>query len=144
MFSMEKELIILKLMIKKNGLSIYGKTKSVGEDFVSSILDEYWIIRISWVFGINGNNFIKTMLRLGSSKKELNVVSDQIGSPTYTYDLAVLISQMIETNKYGFYHATNEGICSWYEFANKIFIRFYLNLIFFLVFLRVSTPVPSD
>ena len=114
---------------QKNGLSIYGKTKSVGEDFVSSILDEYWIIRISWVFGINGNNFIKTMLRLASSKKELNVVSDQIGSPTYTYDLAVLISQMIETNKYGFYHATNEGICSWYEFAKYIFEVANINIL---------------
>ena len=107
---------------EKSGLSVYGKTKSKGEDFVTSILNEYWIIRISWVFGINGNNFIKTMLKLAKTgKKELNVVDDQIGSPTYTYDLAKLMCDMIETDKYGIYHATNEGICSWYEFAKYIF-----------------------
>ena len=106
----------------KNGLSVYGKTKSKGEDFVISTLKEYWIIRISWVFGINGNNFIRTMLKLAKAgKKELNVVDDQIGSPAYTYDLAKLMCDMIETNKYGVYHATNEGICSWYEFAKYIF-----------------------
>ena len=106
----------------KNGLSVYGKTKSKGEDFVTSTLKEYWIIRISWVFGINGNNFIRTMLKLAKAgKKELNVVDDQIGSPTYTYDLAKLMCDMIETDKYGVYHATNEGICSWYEFAKYIF-----------------------
>ena len=106
----------------RNGISVYGITKSKGEDFVTSILKEYRIIRISWVFGINGNNFIKTMLRLAKSgKKELNVVNDQIGSPTYTHDLAKLMCDMIETDKYGVYHATNEGICSWYEFAEYIF-----------------------
>ena len=106
----------------KNGLSVYGSTKSQGEDFVTSILNEYWIIRISWVFGINGNNFIKTMLKLAKSgKKELNVVDDQIGSPTYTYDLAKLMCDMIETDKYGVYHATNEGYCSWCDFARYIF-----------------------
>lgn len=106
----------------KNGLSVYGSTKSKGEDFVTSILNEYWIIRISWVFGINGNNFIKTMLKLAKSgKKELNVVDDQIGSPTYTNDLAKLMCDMIETDKYGIYHATNEGYCSWCEFAKYIF-----------------------
>lgn len=106
----------------KNGLSVYGKTKSKGEDFVTSTLKEYRIIRISWVFGINGNNFIRTMLKLAKAgKKELNVVDDQIGSPTYTYDLAKLMCDMIETDKYGVYHATNEGICSWYEFAKYIF-----------------------
>ena len=108
----------------KNGLSVYGKTKSKGEDFVTSTLKEYWIIRISWVFGINGNNFIRTMLKLAKAgKKELNVVDDQVGSPTYTYDLAKLMCDMIETNKYGVYHATNEGICSWYEFAKYIFVK---------------------
>lgn len=107
---------------KKEGLSVYGKTKSEGEDFVLNTLTKYFIVRISWVFGINGNNFIKTMLKLASlGKTELNVVSDQIGSPTYTADLAVLLCDMIETDKYGIYHATNEGICSWYEFAKKIF-----------------------
>lgn len=106
----------------KDGLSVYGKTKSQGEDFVTSILRDYWIIRISWVFGINGHNFIKTMLNLAKSgKKELNIVDDQIGSPTYTYDLAKLMCDMIETDKYGIYHATNEGICSWAEFAKYIF-----------------------
>ena len=106
----------------KNGLSTYGRTKGAGEDFVRSILDRYFIVRISWVFGINGNNFVKTMLRLADSgKKELNVVNDQIGSVTYTYDLARLLVDMIETDKYGVYHATNEGYLSWKEFAEEIF-----------------------
>lgn len=106
----------------KNGLSIYGKTKSKGEDFVLSLLDKYFIVRISWVFGINGNNFVKTMLKLANmGKTELNVVCDQIGSVTYTADLAVLLCDMIETKKYGIYHATNEGYISWAEFAEEIF-----------------------
>lgn len=106
----------------KNGLSVYGSTKSAGENFVMGILIKYFIIRISWVFGINGNNFIKTMLRLADSgKTELNVVCDQIGSPTYTYDLSKLMCDMMETEKYGIYHATNEGVCSWSEFARYIF-----------------------
>ena len=107
---------------KKDGLSIYGKTKSQGEDFVKAALDKYFIVRISWVFGINGNNFIKTMLKLAESgKNELNIVCDQIGSPTYTYDLAKLLVEMIQTDKCGIYHATNEGVCSWAEFASYIF-----------------------
>ncbi len=106
----------------KKGLSIYGKTKSKGEDFVLSLLDKYFIVRISWVFGINGNNFVKTMLKLANmGKTELNVVCDQIGSVTYTADLAVLLCDMIETEKYGIYHATNEGYISWAEFAEEIF-----------------------
>lgn len=106
----------------KNGLSVYGKTKSQGEDFVTSILDKYFIVRISWVFGKNGNNFVKTMLKLADmGKTELNVVCDQIGSVTYTYDLAKLLCNMIETDKYGIYHATNEGFISWAEFAEEIF-----------------------
>ena len=106
----------------KNGLSVYGKTKSQGEDFVTSILDKYFIIRISWVFGKNGNNFVKTMLKLvNMGKTELNVVCDQIGSVTYTYDLSKLLCDMIETEKYGIYHATNEGFISWAEFAEEIF-----------------------
>lgn len=105
----------------KGALGVYGKTKSDGEDFVKSILDKYFIIRISWVFGINGNNYVKTMLRLAETKNELNIVCDQIGSPTYTYDLSKLMCDMIETNKFGVYHATNEGICSWYEFTKYIF-----------------------
>lgn len=99
----------------------YGLTKYQGEDAVRCILKKYFIIRISWVFGINGNNFINTMMRLGESRSELNVVADQIGSPTFTYDLAPLICDMITTDKYGTYHATNEGYCSWAEFAEYIF-----------------------
>ena len=107
---------------KRSGLSVYGKTKAQGEDFVTAILDKYFIVRISWVFGKNGNNFVKTMLKLAASgKTELNVVNDQVGSPTYTRDLATLLCDMIKTEKYGIYHATNEGVCSWYEFAVEIF-----------------------
>ena len=106
----------------KGGLSVYGKTKLAGENFVREILDKYFIIRISWVFGINGHNFIKTMLSLADKGlKEINVVSDQIGSPTYTYDLSKLMCDMMVTEKYGTYHATNEGFCSWAEFADYIF-----------------------
>lgn len=113
---------IYEISDQTSPLSVYGKTKLLGEEFVKSCLSKYFIVRISWVFGINGNNFVKTMLRLANEgKKELNVVSDQIGSPTYTADLAVLLCDMIETEKYGIYHATNEGYCSWYDFAKKIF-----------------------
>lgn len=105
----------------KGSLSVYGKTKLAGEEFVTSILDKYFILRISWVFGINGNNFIKTMLKLAETKKELSVVDDQIGSPTYTYDLSKLMCDMIETDKFGIYHVTNDGVCSWFEFAKYIF-----------------------
>ena len=106
----------------KKGLSVYGSTKAKGEDFVTSILDKYFIVRISWVFGINGNNFVKTMLKLANmGKTELNVVCDQIGSVTYTADLAKLLCDMIESCKYGIYHATNEGYISWAEFATEIF-----------------------
>ena len=106
----------------KEGLSVYGKTKSQGEDFVTSTIDNYFIVRISWVFGKNGNNFVKTMLKLANmGKTELNVVCDQIGSVTYTYDLSKLLCDMIETDKYGIYHATNEGYISWAEFAEEIF-----------------------
>lgn len=101
-------------------LSVYGKTKCMGEEAVRAILERHFILRISWVFGINGNNFVKTMLRLSETKTDLNVVCDQIGSPTYTKDLASLICDMIVTDRYGTYHATNEGICSWAEFAAEI------------------------
>ena len=101
-------------------LSEYGNTKLEGEKAVRNYLDKYFIVRISWVFGKNGNNFVKTMLRLGKEKDELNVVGDQIGSPTYTIDLAKLLCDMIVTEKYGTYHATNEGVCSWAEFAEEI------------------------
>ena len=102
-------------------LGAYGATKLEGELAVKELLDHYFIVRISWVFGKNGNNFVKTMLRLAETKSELNVVCDQIGSPTYTADLAPLIFDMIMTEKYGTYHATNEGICSWADFAEEIF-----------------------
>ncbi len=101
-------------------LSVYGKTKLMGEDAVRAASDRHFIVRISWVFGKNGNNFVKTMLRLGETKTDLNVVCDQIGSPTYTYDLSRLLCDMIVTEKYGTYHATNEGVCSWAEFAAEI------------------------
>ena len=115
---------------KKDGLSVYGRTKSQGEDFVKEALDKYFIVRISWAFGTNGNNFIKTMLRLADSgKTELNIVCDQIGSPTYTYDLAKLLVEMIQTDKYGIYHVTNEGVCSWAEFASYIFERTHKNVV---------------
>jgi dTDP-4-dehydrorhamnose reductase len=106
---------------KPNLINYYGKTKHEGELEVQEILEKYFIIRVSRVFGSNGNNFVKTMLKLGKEKDRLNVVSDQIGSPTYTYNLAKLISDMIATDKYGIYHATNEGYYSWYEFACEIF-----------------------
>lgn len=103
-----------------NPLSVYGKTKYEGELKVKENLDKYFIVRISWVFGLNGNNFVKTMLRLGKEKESLNVVCDQIGSPTYTADLAPLLCNLALSEKYGMYHATNEGICSWAEFAEGI------------------------
>jgi dTDP-4-dehydrorhamnose reductase len=106
----------------KNGLSVYGKTKGQGEDFIRGLLTKYFIIRISWAFGSNGHNFIRTMISLADNgKKELSIVDDQIGSPTYTYDLSKLMCDMMVTEKYGTYHATNEGVCSWAEFADFIF-----------------------
>ncbi|MDO4300389.1 MAG: dTDP-4-dehydrorhamnose reductase [Clostridia bacterium] len=102
-------------------LNVYGLTKYEGECAVRENLDKYFIVRIAWVFGRNGKNFIKTMLNLGKKYDNIKVVNDQIGSPTYTFDLAKLLADMIETEKYGIYHATNEGICSWYDFACEIF-----------------------
>lgn len=104
-----------------NPINVYGRTKLMGEEFVKEVLDKYFIVRISWVFGENGNNFIDTMLRLSKEHKELNIINDQVGSPTYTKDLAPLLVDMIQTDKYGVYQATNEGFCSWYEFAKEIF-----------------------
>ena len=103
-------------------LSVYGETKLGGELAVANTLSKYFIVRIAWVFGKNGNNFIKTMLKVGKTHDKLTVVSDQIGTPTYTYDLARLLVDMIETEKYGYYHATNEGgYISWYDFTKEIF-----------------------
>ena len=102
-------------------LNVYGQTKYEGELAIEELLDRYYIIRIAWVFGAAGKNFIKTMLRLGREKGAVSVVNDQVGSPTYTYDLARLFVDMVQTEHYGRYHATNEGECSWYEFACEIF-----------------------
>ena len=102
-------------------LSVYGRTKLAGEKAVKELLTRYYIVRISWVFGLNGNNFVKTMLRLAETNDTVRVVADQVGSPTYTADLAPLLCDMIQTEKYGTYHATNEGVCSWAEFAEEIF-----------------------
>ena len=103
-------------------LNVYGQSKLDGELAVSSILDKYFIVRIAWVFGLNGKNFIKTMLSVGKKYDTVRVVNDQIGTPTYTYDLARLLVDMIETDKYGYYHATNEGgYISWYDFTCEIF-----------------------
>lgn len=117
-------------------LNIYGQTKYEGELEVEENLKKYFIVRIAWVFGVNGKNFIKTMLNLGKTRDKLSVVADQIGSPTYTFDLARLLVDMIETEKYGRYHATNEGLCSWYEFACEIFKQAGMNV--------TVEPVTSD
>lgn len=103
-------------------LNVYGKTKLEGELAVANTLDTYFIVRIAWVFGTNGKNFIKTMLNVGKKSDKLRVVHDQVGTPTYTYDLARLLVDMVETEKYGYYHATNEGgYISWYDFTKEIF-----------------------
>ena len=106
---------------EREPLNVYGQAKYEGELAVEKYLEKYYIVRIAWVFGVNGKNFIKTMLNLSETHDELSVVNDQIGSPTYTYDLARLLVDMVETDKYGRYHATNEGLCTWYEFATEIF-----------------------
>ena len=120
---------------EREPLNVYGQTKYEGELAVER-LKKFFIVRIAWVFGVNGKNFIKTMLNLGKTRDSLTVVDDQIGSPTYTYDLARLLTDMVETDKYGRYHATNEGLCSWYEFACQIFKEAGMEV-------RVS-PVSSD
>lgn len=104
--------------------NIYGKSKLAGEFSVMELADRYFIVRVSWVFGSKGSNFVKTMLRLSQTHKEVDVVCDQIGSPTYTVDLAFLLCDMIVSDRYGIYHATNEGVCSWAEFAEEIFRQF--------------------
>ena len=120
---------------KRNPLNVYGQTKYEGELAVEA-LEKHFIVRIAWVFGVNGNNFIKTMLRLGKERGAVSVVNDQIGSPTYTYDLSKLAVDMILTDKYGTYHATNEGLCSWYDFACEIFKQAKLDV--------EVTPVDSN
>lgn len=104
-----------------NPQSIYGKSKRAGEELVKSLSSKYFIVRTSWVYGLYGNNFVKTMLRLGSEKPEISVVHDQKGSPTYTVDLSRFLLELVSTEKYGIYHASNSGECTWYEFAQAIF-----------------------
>lgn len=118
-------------------LNVYGQTKYEGELAVEELVEKFFTVRIAWVFGVNGKNFIKTMLRIGKEKGAATVVDDQIGSPTYTYDLARLLVDMIQTDKYGRYHATNEGLCSWYEFACEIFRQAGMDHV-------TVTPVPSS
>lgn len=105
----------------KSPCNAYGLSKLHGEEAVQELLEKYFIVRISWVFGKNGKNFVRTMLKLAEAHAALTVVDDQIGSPTYTADLAVLLAEMVQTDKYGIYHATNEGFCSWADFAKEIF-----------------------
>lgn len=109
-------------------LNVYGQTKLEGELAVSGILDKYFIVRIAWVFGLNGKNFIKTMINVGKSHDEVRVVNDQIGTPTYTLDLSRLLVDMIKTEKYGYYHVTNEGgYISWYDFTKEIYKQYGLD-----------------
>ena len=117
-------------------LNVYGQTKYEGELAIEEHVKKFFTVRIAWVFGVNGKNFIKTMLNLGKTHDHLTVVNDQTGSPTYTYDLARLLVDMIQTDKYGRYHATNEGICTWYEFACEIFKQAGMNV--------SVAPVSSD
>ena len=121
---------------KRAPLNVYGMAKYKGELYVEELVKKYFIVRISWVFGLHGNNFIKTMLRLGKERGAVSVVNDQIGSPTYTPDLSRLLADMIVTDKYGRYHATNEGLCSWYDFSVEIFKQANLDV--------AVTPVSSD
>lgn len=111
-----------------NPLNIYGKSKLEGELAVANILSKYFIVRIAWVFGLNGKNFIKTMINVGKTHSEVRVVNDQIGTPTYTYDLSRLLVDMCESDKYGYYHATNEGgFISWYDFCVEIYKQYGLS-----------------
>ena len=109
-------------------LNVYGQSKLDGELAVSSVLDKYFIVRIAWAFGLNGNNFIKTMIQVGKTHETVRVVNDQVGTPTYTLDLSRLLVDMIETDKYGYYHATNEGgYISWYDFCVEFYKQYGLN-----------------
>ena len=121
---------------EREPLNVYGQTKYEGELAIEEHVKKFFTVRIAWVFGVNGKNFIKTMLNFGKTHDHLTVVDDQTGSPTYTYDLARLLVDMIQTDKYGRYHATNEGICTWYEFACEIFKQAGMNV--------SVAPVSSD
>ncbi|WP_230977006.1 dTDP-4-dehydrorhamnose reductase [Proteiniclasticum sediminis] len=120
----------------RDPVNVYGQMKYEGELVMEELVSKRYIVRISWVFGENGKNFVRTMVGLGKKLGKVSVVADQFGSPTYTADLAVLLCDMIETDKYGTYHATNEGICSWYDFAKEIFVQAGLDV--------EVTPVGSD
>ena len=122
---------------ERHPLNVYVQTKYEGELAVEELVKKFFIVRIAWVFGVNGKNFIKTMLRIGKERGAATVVDDQIGSPTYTYDLARLLVDMIQTEKYGRDHATNEGLCSWYEFACEIFRQAGMDEV-------KVTPVPTS
>lgn len=121
----------------RSPLNVYGQTKYEGELAVEELVEKFFTVRIAWVFGVAGKNFIKTMLRLGKERGAVSVVDDQVGSPTYTYDLARLLVDIIQTDRYGRYHATNEGFCSWYEFACEIFRQAGMDEV-------KVTPVSSD
>ena len=121
----------------RSPLNVYGQTKYEGELAVAELVEKFFTVRIAWVFGVAGKNFIKTMLRLGKERGAVSVVDDQVGSPTYTYDLARLLVDMIQTDYYGRYHATNEGFCSWYGFACEIFRQAGMDEV-------KVTPVSSD
>ena len=108
--------------------NVYGASKLAGEEAVQQDLDKYFIVRTSWVFGLHGKNFVKSMLQLAKTNKILSIVNDQIGSPTYTRDLAPLLADILESEKYGIYHATNEGFCSWAQFAREIFRQAGINV----------------
>ncbi len=108
---------------KTSPLSVYGQSKADAEAYIQSQLEKYYIVRISWAFGLNGKNFVRTMLRLGKERTNISVVADQIGSPTYTKDVALLLVDMAQTNRFGVYHATNEGFCSWADFTRYIFLK---------------------
>ncbi|NOJ73718.1 dTDP-4-dehydrorhamnose reductase [Paenibacillus alvei] len=104
-----------------NPLTVYGKSKRAGEQLVQTLCSKWFIVRTSWVYGASGNNFVKTMLKLGQERDSLQVVNDQWGSPTYTCDLSLFLEELVMTDKYGIYHASNSGVCTWYEFAKAIF-----------------------
>ena len=133
-FDGEKELSY-EVNDQPNPQSVYGESKYLGE-LETLKYDKHFIVRISWVFGKNGSNFVKTMLRLGKEKEFLNVVNDQFGSPTYTHDLSRLLVDLIKTDKYGIYHGTNEGTCSWYEFTKEIFTLANITIPVYPIFTR--------
>ncbi|MDH2881571.1 dTDP-4-dehydrorhamnose reductase [Bacillus cytotoxicus] len=117
-----------KIDDQTNPQTVYGKSKLAGEQYTQKYCSKYFIVRTSWVFGLYGNNFVKTMLHLATDKEKLGVVHDQIGAPTYTNDLARFIVELVQSNKYGVYHASNSGVCSWYEFAKEIFKQANINI----------------